>query len=101
MTTFQPARPHSDSITRPECPKCSTAMRLFGIEPEAPGFELLSFECPKCLHIAVKQGKQNRPPPGGGLLLLALVRFQLCSCGVHPHPVTGARISPQRVQRPP
>jgi hypothetical protein len=32
-------------------------MRLFGIEPNKPGFELLSFECPSCLHIETKLGK--------------------------------------------
>ena len=56
MTTYQPSTPHSDSITRPACPKCQTGMRLFGIEPDAPGLELLSFECPKCLHIMTQVG---------------------------------------------
>jgi hypothetical protein len=32
-------------------------MRLFGIEPNKPGFELLSFECPGCHHIETKLGK--------------------------------------------
>ncbi len=32
-------------------------MRLFGIEPERPGYELLSFECPKCQHIETETGK--------------------------------------------
>lgn len=57
MTADQPATPHSDSIESPTCPKCSTQMRLFGIEPEAPGFELLTFECPACQHIETRQGK--------------------------------------------
>ena len=57
MTTYQPASPHSDSIKRPDCPKCGTNMRLFGIEPERPGFELHSFECPKCKCVEVKVGK--------------------------------------------
>ena len=55
MTIYQPATPHSNSIVRPGYPKCRTRMRLFGIEPEAPGFELLSFECPSCHHIKTKQ----------------------------------------------
>ena len=33
------------------CPRCRTRMRLFGIEPEAPGYELHSFECPECQNI--------------------------------------------------
>jgi hypothetical protein len=32
-------------------------MRLFGIEPERPGYELLSFECPKYQHIETEIGK--------------------------------------------
>lgn len=58
MTTYQPATPHSDSIVRPDCPKSSTGMRLFGIEAtNAVDVELLSFECPSCHHIEVKLGK--------------------------------------------
>ncbi len=34
MTTYQPRTPHSDSIKRPDCAKCGTLTRLFGIEPE-------------------------------------------------------------------
>lgn len=51
MTTYQPRTPHSDSIVRPPCPKCQTQMRLFGIEPEKPGHETHSFECPACHHV--------------------------------------------------
>jgi predicted RNA-binding Zn-ribbon protein involved in translation (DUF1610 family) len=57
MTTYQPATPHSDSIKRLDCPKCGAKMRLFGIEPERPGFELHSFECPDCGHIQTAIGK--------------------------------------------
>jgi len=57
MTTFRPATPHSNSIKRPNCPKCRTPMRLFGIEPERPGYELLSFESPKYRHIETEIGK--------------------------------------------
>jgi hypothetical protein len=32
-------------------------MRLLGIEPEKPGYELLSFECPACLNIQTAIGK--------------------------------------------
>ena len=47
MTTYQPATEHSNSIKRPDCPKCGTGMNLFGIEADGPVFELHSFECPK------------------------------------------------------
>jgi ribosomal protein S27AE len=57
MTTYQPATPHSDSIVRPACSKCGTATRLFGIEADAPGLELLSFECPACGQIDTQLGK--------------------------------------------
>ena len=62
MTTYQPATPHSDSIKRPDCPKCGTKMRLFGIEAERPGYELHSFECPKCNHIQVAIGQSPLGP---------------------------------------
>ncbi len=32
-------------------------MLLFGIEPERPGSELHSFECPKCQNIETRIGK--------------------------------------------
>ena len=57
MTTYQPATPHSDSIVRPDCPKCGTGMRLFGIEPDKPGFEVHSFECPSCQNIETKRAE--------------------------------------------
>ena len=57
MTNYQPATPHSDSIERPNCSKCGTKMRLFGIEAERPGYELRSFECPKCNHVQTAIGK--------------------------------------------
>jgi hypothetical protein len=57
VTKFQPATPHSNSITRPDCSKCGTGMDLFGIEPESLGNELLSFECPKCHNIETRIGK--------------------------------------------
>lgn len=61
MITYQPKTPHSDAIPRPDCPQCGTQMRLFGIEaaPDSPGQELLSFECPTCLHIDARLGKSE------------------------------------------
>ena len=55
MTTFQPASPHSDSIKRPGC-----FMRLFGIEPERPGYDLHSFECPSAGTLKRRSGKVHR-----------------------------------------
>jgi hypothetical protein len=34
-------------------------MFLFGIEPESPGRELLSFECPQCHNIETRTGKSE------------------------------------------
>jgi hypothetical protein len=43
-------------------------MLLFGIEPEKPGFELRSFDCPKCHHIGVETGKTRLTPTADKLL---------------------------------
>jgi phage FluMu protein Com len=59
MTRYQPATPHSNSIRRPDCSKCGTAMLLFGIEAESPGRELLSFECPRCQNIETRTIKSE------------------------------------------
>jgi hypothetical protein len=57
MTTYRPRTPHSDAIVRPNCPRCTMRMNLFGIEPEKPGHELLTFVCPRCNHIETAIGK--------------------------------------------
>jgi hypothetical protein len=59
MTRYQPATPHSNSIKRPDCSKCGTAMLLFGIEAESPDRELLSFECPQCQNIETRSIKSE------------------------------------------
>ena len=59
MTIYQPVTAHSNSIKRPVCSKCGTAMLLFGIEAESPGHELQSFECPKCQNIETRIGKSK------------------------------------------
>ena len=38
-------------IVWPECPTCSAQMYLTRIEPEKPGFDLRTFECPMCQHV--------------------------------------------------
>jgi len=35
-------------IKSPHCSKCGETMPLRVIEPERPGFDLQTFECPKC-----------------------------------------------------
>jgi hypothetical protein len=37
-----------DRIKSPRCPKCGAMMLLQIIEPESPGFDSRTFECPKC-----------------------------------------------------
>ena len=59
MTQYQPATPHSNSIKRRACSKCGTTMLLFGIEPDRPGHELHSFECPKCQNIETRIAKSE------------------------------------------
>jgi hypothetical protein len=46
--------PYSDSICATKLLRMrnsdGTATVLVGIEPERPGYELLTFQCPKCEH---------------------------------------------------
>ena len=57
MTHYKPATTHSNSIVRPNCTRCGTATLLFGIEAAArSGYEVHTFECPKCKHIEVAEG---------------------------------------------
>lgn len=37
-----------DRIKSPRCSKCGEMMALRMIEPERPGFNSRTFECPKC-----------------------------------------------------
>jgi predicted RNA-binding Zn-ribbon protein involved in translation (DUF1610 family) len=50
MTIYQPATPVSNALVRPPCTKCGTPTLLIGIESDKPGFDLNTFECPKCGH---------------------------------------------------
>jgi hypothetical protein len=47
---FAPTTAYSDSLARPICSKCGTATILVGLEPERPGYELQTFQCPNCEH---------------------------------------------------
>ena len=62
MILIEPTRPRSDSIEDPDCPKCGTGMRLFGIEADDAGGELLSFDCPVCQHLETKIRKSVTLP---------------------------------------
>ena len=57
MAVFAPATAHSDSIARPGCSECGTGTFLVGIEAERPGYELHTFQCPKCAHYETAIGK--------------------------------------------
>jgi len=57
---FAPATPRSDSMVRPNCSQCGTATVLIGIEPDGPGRELHTFQCPKCEHFELRSGKPHR-----------------------------------------
>ena len=57
MTTYRPRTPQSDAIKRPDCSECGTLSRLFGIEPEKPGYELHTFHCPKCNYVQTAVAK--------------------------------------------
>jgi predicted RNA-binding Zn-ribbon protein involved in translation (DUF1610 family) len=61
MIRFKPTMPRSNSIGTPDCPQCGTGMRLFGIEVDDAGDELLSFDCPRCQHIETMIRKSNTP----------------------------------------
>jgi hypothetical protein len=50
LAVFAPATSYSDSIARPGCSKCGTATFRVGIELERSGYELHTFQCPKCAH---------------------------------------------------
>jgi hypothetical protein len=54
---FAPATRHSDAIVRPSCSECGTATVLIGIEPERPGYDLHTFQCPRCEHFETAIGK--------------------------------------------
>ena len=45
----------SERVTgAPECPKCGGRMWLARIEPEEPGYDRRTFECPECDHSLVQ-----------------------------------------------
>jgi predicted RNA-binding Zn-ribbon protein involved in translation (DUF1610 family) len=50
MPEANPIPPIPAFTLRLNCPKCSTQMVLTRSEPEKPGFDRLTFDCPRCGH---------------------------------------------------
>ena len=50
VTTYTPRTVYSDSIKRPNCPRCGTRMMLATIRPAfgKPDHDERTFECPNC-----------------------------------------------------
>ena len=66
MTIYKPATPYSDSIKRPDCPRCQTRMMLARIRPIADklGQDECTFECPKCENELTQQCQFNEASSG-------------------------------------
>src|SRR5262249_15289229 len=56
---FAPATAQSDAIVRPSCSQCGTTTVLVGIEPEPErhGYDLHTFQCPKCQNFELAVAK--------------------------------------------
>ena len=64
MTKFKPATPYSDSVQRPDCPRCRTRMMLASMST-VPGKAALAqhtFECPNCGN-ELSEVVESEPPP--------------------------------------
>jgi hypothetical protein len=48
MASFDEAETVPTPDSRPSCVLCSTRMGLVLIQPDQPGFDLRTFECPRC-----------------------------------------------------
>ena len=48
MTQLQPTAAHSNAMIRPACPRCGATMLLARIEPDTPGHDRRTLECPQC-----------------------------------------------------
>ncbi len=51
MTFSEYTHENTPINARPDCPQCAAQMYLARIEPEEPGYDLRTFECPRCQHI--------------------------------------------------
>jgi transposase-like protein len=61
MLSGQPVSHSAARIERPLCPKCKTQMMLARIAPGRTGFELQSFDCPKCNHELTTEVPEEDP----------------------------------------
>jgi hypothetical protein len=48
MAICPPATPESNTIVRPSCSKCGAQTLLARIDPDLPGHDRRTFECPHC-----------------------------------------------------
>jgi transcription elongation factor Elf1 len=60
LSTPIPGRPHAFTMAKPkipelpkdpQCPQCGSMMWIAQAEPEKPGYEKRTFECPRCHHV--------------------------------------------------
>jgi hypothetical protein len=51
MTFSEYTLENAPMTARPDCPKCTAQMYLARIQPEKPGFDLRTFDCPRCQHV--------------------------------------------------
>jgi hypothetical protein len=51
MTFSEYTRQNTPINVRPDCPECSAPMYLALIEPQEPGFDRRTLECPRCEHV--------------------------------------------------
>ena len=61
MLSDEPFLNFAARIERPPCPKCKTQMMLARIAPGRTGFELQSFDCPKCNHELTTEVPEQDP----------------------------------------
>jgi transposase-like protein len=53
MRKSQQAAPQQ-KIERPVCPRCKALMWIARIEPDEPGHDRRTFECPECDHTIIE-----------------------------------------------
>ena len=57
MGQFHSRTSPSQAVERPTCPECRNRMMLARIEPDKPGHDKRTFECPECQHIEIVVAK--------------------------------------------
>jgi hypothetical protein len=61
MLSDKPFLNYGARVERPLCPKCKTQMMVARIAPGRTGFELQSFDCPKCNHELTTEVPEEDP----------------------------------------